>query len=278
MVSTNKSRDNFNIYYIHSDGRFAVFQYDRQHFNNLHIIDKDKNWKNTPVNFIYYDGNQTLFSSSAGSPADNYVETHLDKPLPIGDSIHVKACIWPYLELLSRTGEWAHQPSGVYTLLMNPISTAISLDANGRLLSVSMLPSSDMRTKVAHSWEFSDYSDNRDRPYPATLTQRFLLRDKNEKRILDETSVYSLEFIENPSDFDQQIIFDNSKLNMDRYDMNSKNVYDPSGKLLYNADDLKSEYYEAVGLKNPIKTRNILFAIVGALGVGSVIAWRRKSA
>ncbi len=278
MVAINTNRDSFNIYYVQRDGRFAIFQHDKQLFDNLQLIDKDKSWKITPVNFVYYDGRNTIFNSFGGSPADYYVKSDLDAPLLLGESIHVKACVWPFLPFLSDQNEWTKNQNGTYTLPIESIATNISVDENGKLLAVRQVPSPKSNSEQAHSWEYSGYTTNSNHLYPTTLIQRFLILDANGETTIDETTTFSLEFYINPEDFDQQATFDNTTLHMDRYDLISNNVYDQNDKLLYNAEELTKGYNDSVGHKNPTRTRNILFTIIGLLGIGSIIIWKRKAA
>lgn len=142
-----------------------------------------------------------------------------------------------------------------------------------------MIPSPNSSTKDASSWIFTNYQATRDAFYPTNLTQRYLLKDNNDNAIIDETAHYSLNFTIDPNDFEDHIAFDNSSSRMDRYDLKTNDVYTPEGDFRYNAEELKSAYYRAVGIRNPTRTRNILYAIIAVLGLVSIIViWKKKTA
>ncbi len=85
-----------------------------------------------------------------------------------------------------------------------------------------------------------------------------------------ENTYQMVEFATNPADIDRRMIFDLVALGLNRFDPETKNVYDPSGRLLYNED-------AAVGKGGAASMSPVmLWGGLGTVAAGSiVIAWRR---
>jgi hypothetical protein len=269
LTATDTERDAIDVHAVQQDGAFMVHQYDRL----LHSESPEAaQWNEIPIHFVYFDGQRTIYSAYSPMPWSMYERTIGEEDVALGDSIHLRPCIWPLLSGLIQKGDWEPSEQGGFRLVLDHLSLRIGIDRFGRILNTHY-----QTDTVAQTWLHSGYDSKGEQRFPTKMKRTLSVADKNGRSLLDETDHYLLSIVENPSDISEYLSFDKIARRSNRIDQRSRDVFSPEGELLYNQDEIQSAYLRSVGLSNPIHTRNILFIIIGVLAASSIVLWKRKS-
>lgn len=279
MKATNTRRDAFEFYAVRTDGAFSYQLYDREVFDRTPNTTGSETWENTPVQFLVFDGQSTLLASYPPDPLSVVDTIHLDRPLPVGESVHLKACPWPILPVLADGAVWTKSDDGNYTLHPDELPITILFSAHGRLLRIEKHVINSSGSTLDGIWRFAGFKDTPGSIIPTSLTRSLRVLRKDGSTEVEQTDEFSLEFNPPRQKFAQMIEI--RCLINEMYARNPKtgDVTLPNGDFLYNESDELNKYYKAVGLKNPGRTRHALFTIITVLGLVSVIViWKKKLA
>ncbi|MHA7813664.1 MAG: hypothetical protein ACX94C_09755 [Phycisphaerales bacterium] len=251
--------------------------YKRDGFDQLLGSETFDTWKDVPTQLVLYDGQKNLTTSYSADPLMIVDENQLPSKPTVGHAIHLKACIWPILPVIAARSEWSDGDDGQFVLHDKQLSISLTFDAQGRLHHIGMV--SDQGNSSLHaSWAFSGYDKSGSGRYPASLTRSLHVLNKDQPQI-DQVDEFALEFRTSPDEFQRLISLEDLMGSMERRNPINGDVSQANGDLLYNEKEELAKYYSAVGIKNPTHMRNLLFAVIGVLGLGSiVIIWKKKSA
>lgn len=279
MTATNTRRDAFEVYAVRTDGAFSYQLYDHALFDRTPNPPDSGTWRNTPVHFIVFDGQRSLRESYSPDPFRIVDDNRLDSPLPVGESIHLKACSWPILPVLADGSTWTKTNDGNYTLRPGELPITIVFDAHGRLLRIEKHVTNRSGSSMHGTWLFAGYKDTPDSVLPNALTRSLRVQDKDGSTEIEQIDTFSLEFNPSRQDFAQLIELRGLIEEMDVRNPRTGDVSRPDGEFIYNEKEMLNNYYKAVGLRNPTRTRNTLYAIIAVLGLVSIIViWKKKTA
>ena len=278
MSATNTRRESFEIYAVRTDGAFSYQLYDREVFARTPNPESDT-WKTAPIQFLVYDAHSTLWASYSPDPLRVADNNYLDTPLNAGQSVHLKACIWPILPTIANESLWTVTDESNYTLHVKDLPIVITFDARGRLLRVEQHSTNKSGSALHASWTYTGYQNTPNSIFPTALTRSLRVQNKDGSTDAEQTDEFSLKFNSSRQEFAQMIGLQSLLVSMDVRNPKTGDVSLPNGEFLYNEKEVLNSYYKAVGLRNPARTRRTLFAIIAALGLVSVvIIWKKKTA
>ncbi len=273
MTATSTDTESIDTYAIRDDGSFGVEQYAKVFFDQLtETLTPEQTWTNTPTHYVYFDGKRTLYSAYGPMPVSIYEKTLAKEDVPLGDSVHLRPALWPLLNDLIPMGTWESDSNNQHTLFIKHLSLHIHFDQFGRILKTQHTTKTLSQT---HS--YNGYDSNGKNRFPTKMTRSLRVTDKKGKSLLDETTHYDLRIVENPDNIEDLLSFEPIAQRANRRDQFTGDVFSPQNELLYNQYEVEEAYLRGVGLRNPTRTRNILFIVIGTLSIISLIAWKRRA-
>jgi len=130
--------------------------------------DAKEDWRDVAANFVFFDGVDTMISSSAG--LDRYIESHADgAPHPWG-AYPLHSCVWPMIASWAEQGELVETPGGGWSLIIGDRNLTIEFDDQ---LRVQMIEHKyDMTKPDSTRWIYTGYSQpDSDPRLPSKLTR-----------------------------------------------------------------------------------------------------------